>query len=114
MNIRVNDTVELISGDERGERGKVLKIDRVGGWIVVEGMNRVKKHVRRSQKNPQGGQLSKEAPIRLSNVLFVCPSCNKPARTGVRVNDDGSKERFCRKCGANGGQIMPPKAKAQR
>lgn len=111
MHIRVNDTVEVISGDDRGVRGKVLSIDRDGGWIVVEGVNRVKKHVRRSQKNPQGGQLSKELPLRLSNVLLVCPGCDRPTRTGVRMNGDGSKDRFCKKCSNTAGQIKPPKAR---
>ncbi len=114
MHIRVNDTVEVMTGDDRGNRGRVLKIDREGGWIVVEGINRVKKHVRRSQKNPQGGQLSKEAPIHLSNVQLVCTSCNKPVRTGSRTLEDGSKERFCRNCGTGIGQISPAKDKAKK
>ncbi|MFM8324885.1 MAG: 50S ribosomal protein L24, partial [Pirellulaceae bacterium] len=60
MWIRVNDMVEVISGRDRGQRGKILKIDRVGNRVVVEGMQRVYKHVRKSQRNPQGGRLSKE------------------------------------------------------
>ena len=109
MHIKVNDTVEVIAGDERGERGKVLKVDRAGGRIVVEGINRVHKHVRRSQRNPQGGRLSKEMPIDLSNVALVCNACHKATRTGARYLDDGSKERFCKKCGAGNGAIAPAK-----
>jgi large subunit ribosomal protein L24 len=111
MPIRVDDTVEVIRGDDRGTRGKVLRIDREAGQIVVEGVNRVYKHVRRSQKNPQGGRLSKEAAIHLSNVLFVCPACNRPTRVGARQLDDGGKERYCRHCGASAGQVLSPKAR---
>jgi large subunit ribosomal protein L24 len=105
MHIRVNDTVEVICGDEKGTRGRVLRIDREAGKIVVEGVNRMYKHVRRSQKNPQGGRLSKEVPIALSNVLLVCSSCNQATRTGARYGNDGAKERFCKACGAANGTI---------
>jgi large subunit ribosomal protein L24 len=111
MHIKKDDTVEVLRGDDHGTRGKVLVVDREGGWITIEGVNRVKKHVRRSQKNPQGGQLSKEAAIRLSNVLFVCTSCNKSTRLGVRFLNDGSKERYCKRCGAANGQVSPAKAR---
>ena len=109
MHIKSNDTVEVLSGDDRRKRGRVLRVDRTGGKVVVEGMNRVKKHVRRSQKNPQGGILSKEAAIALSNVRLVCTACNAATRTGARLLPDGSKERYCKKCGAGIGQIAPPK-----
>ena len=110
MHIRVDDTVEVMTGDDRGERGRVLSVDHAAGKLVVEGVNRVYKHVRRSQRNPQGGRLSKEMPVRLSNVLLVCEKCSAAARTGARYLDDGSKERFCRKCGASLGAIAPPRA----
>ena len=110
MRIRVDDTVEVIAGNDRGARGKVLKILPRKRRILVEGINRVKKHVRRSQKNPRGGQLSKEMPISLSNVLLICQACGKPARMGSRYGDDGSKQRFCKKCGASNGEVAPPRA----
>ena len=109
MHIKSNDTVEVISGDDQSKRGRALRVDRRSGKIVVEGVNRVKKHMRRSQKNPQGGILSKEAAISLSNVLLVCTACNAATRTGARPLPDGSKERYCKKCGAGIGQISPPK-----
>jgi len=109
MFIRVGDTVEIIAGDDRGTRGKVLRVNRNTGKIVVEHVNRVYKHVRRSQKNPQGGRLSMEMPIQLSNALLVCEACDAAARVGARDPGDGSKERYCRKCGAGNGQIAPPK-----
>ena len=110
MHIRVNDTVEVMIGDDRGERGRVLSVDHQAGKLIVEGVNRVYKHVRRSQRNPQGGRLSKEMPVQLSNVRYVCESCSKATRTGVRYLEDGSKERYCKKCGRSQGQIAPARA----
>jgi len=109
MWIREGDMVEVLTGDERGTRGKVLKVDRPKGKLTVEGVNRVYKHVRRSQKNPQGGRLSMEMPVSQSNVALVCESCQAATRIGVRYLDDGSKERYCRKCGAGNGQVAPPR-----
>ncbi len=111
MHLKTNDIVEVISGDDRGVRGKVLHIDREAGKLVVEGVNRVYKHVRRSQKNPQGGRLSKEMPVQISNVLLFCSRCSKATRTGSRVTSDGSKERFCRNCSSALGQLSPSKTK---
>src|SRR6476619_3989745 len=111
MHIKTNDTVEVITGDDKGQRGKVLTINRTRGRLVVEGVNRVYKHVRRSQKNPQGGRLSKEMPVQISNVLLVCNRCNKGVRTGSRKVGDGGKERFCKKCGTSLGEIAPSKKK---
>ena len=110
MHIKVNDIVRVIAGDDRGEQGKVLTMDRKAGKLVVEGVNRVYKHVQRSQRNPQGGRLSKEMPIPISNVQLICQSCGKATRTGARFRPDGGKERFCRKCGAAQGEISPPRA----
>src|ERR671911_456001 len=89
MHIKTNDTVEVITGDDKGQRGKVLSIDRSVGRLVVEGVNRVYKHVRRSQRNPQGGRLSKEMPVSVSNVQLICPQTRKPTRVGVRCMADG-------------------------
>ena len=94
MHIRVDDTVEVITGDDRGTRAKVLRSARATeGKVVVEGVNRVYKHVRRSQKNPQGGRLSKEMPISIVERAAGLPACGQPARTGARLRDDGSKDR---------------------
>jgi large subunit ribosomal protein L24 len=111
MHIRANDTVEVITGNNRGDKGKVLSVDRTKGKLVVEGVNQVHKHVRRSQRNPQGGRLSMEMPIQISNVLLVCEACGQRTRTGVRFEKDGSKVRYCKKCSAGIGQISPPKAR---
>jgi large subunit ribosomal protein L24 len=111
MMIRSNDTVEVMAGDDRGTRAKVLRVDRVAGKLVVENVNRVYKHVRKSQRNPRGGRLSKEMPVQLANVALVCGACNKATRLGARFLADGSKERYCKKCGAGNGQVSPPKAR---
>jgi len=110
MLIRTGDTVEVIAGNDRGQKSRVIKVDRATGKAIVEGVNRVKKHIRRSQKYPQGGVLSKEMPVQLSNVKFFCQSCGAATRLGARFLDDGSKERYCKKCGASAGQIAPAKA----
>lgn len=109
MHIRSGDIVEVITGVDRGTRAKVLRIDAKAGKAIVEGVNRVYKHVRRSQKHPQGGRLSKEMPVQLSNLMLYCESCGAASRTGARYLDDGSKERYCKKCGKGSGQIAPPK-----
>lgn len=110
MHIRIDDTVKVLSGDYRGETGRVLKVLTEKNKVVVEGVNSVFKHVRRSQKNPQGGRLQKEMPMAASNLMLVCPSCGEASRTGSRYLEDGSKERFCKKCGNAAGQIAPPRA----
>ena len=110
MLIKVDDVVEVIAGDEKGVRGKVLKVDGKARKVLVEGVNRVYKHVRRSQRNPQGGRLSKEMPVSVSNVQLIDPKTDSPTRVGVRYLDDGSKERFAKGSGASMGIIAPPKA----
>ena len=110
MHIKVGDEVLIVTGDDRGERGRVLSVDHSKGKVVVEGVNRVYKHVRRSQRNPQGGRLSKEMPLPVSNLMLVCTGCSSASRTGTRLKDDGSKTRFCKSCGAELGESSPAKA----
>lgn len=107
MLIRSGDTVEVIAGADRGTTSRVIQIDRDKGKALVENVNRVYKHVRRSQKHPQGGRLSKEMPVQLSNLMYVCQSCRTRTRLGARFSDEGAKERFCKKCGAGAGEIAP-------
>jgi large subunit ribosomal protein L24 len=107
MLIHTGDLVQIRTGNAKGTRAKVLSVQPEDGKIVVEGVNRVYKHMKRSQKNPQGGRLSREMPINVSNVLIVCAACGKATRIGLRVDADGSKVRVCKKCGANISQIRP-------
>ena len=110
MHIKLDDIVEVVAGDDLGQRGKVLAVDHRAGKVIVEGVNLVYKHVRRSQRNPQGGRLHKEMPIPISNVMVVCPRTDKPTRIGFRYLDDGSKERFAKRSGVSLGTVSPPKA----
>ena len=110
MHIKTNDTVEVITGDDKGQRGKVLSIDRRVGRLVVEGVNRVYKHVRRSQKNPQGGRLSKEMPSPdQQRAACSATAAAKASAPASRIAKDGSKERFCKKCGTASARSRPPK-----
>jgi large subunit ribosomal protein L24 len=97
MYLRKDDVVEVIAGDDKGTRGKILRVLRSRGKIVVEGVNRVYRHLKPSRKNPQGGRLSKEMPIDASNVAFIDPVQNTATRVGVRYTDDGSKELYAKK-----------------
>jgi large subunit ribosomal protein L24 len=109
MWLKVNDLVQVMHGDDKGVKAKVVRIDHESNKVVVEGVNRVYKHVRKSQRNPQGGRLSLEMPINISNVAIICPKCGKPSRMGSRFLDDGSKERFCKKCTFSTGDVTLPK-----
>ena len=110
MHIIVGDQVEVITGNDRGQRGKVLKVNRTAGKVTVEGMNTVLKHIKRSQKSPQGGRLSMEMPVQISNVMLVSPHTGKPTRTGVRLAADGSRELYCKKSKQTIRRLSPPKA----
>ncbi len=110
MLIKEGDSVVVIAGNDRSDTVRsVVQVDRERGKALVEGVNLVWKHVRRSQKYPQGGRLSKEMPVDISNLKYYCTSCAKGVRLGVRYLDDGSKERFCKKCDSSAGKIAPAK-----
>lgn len=109
MHIKKDDIVEVISGDDRGKRGRVLRVLTEKGKILVEGVNRAYKHLRPSRQNAQGGRLSKEMPVDISNVQLICPQTNKPTRIGVRYLEDGSKERYSKKSGVSMGRVSPPR-----
>ena len=99
----------MISGNGKGTRGTVLSVDRSKGKLIVEGINRVYKHVRRGHaKSPQGGRLHVEMPIDASNAMLICPETNEPTRVGVRIAQDGSKELYARRSGARIRQLSPP------
>ncbi len=99
MFIKVNDIVQVLSGDDRGKRGKVVSIDRAKNKVVVQGVNVVFRHVKPSRRNQQGGRLSKEMAVNLSNVALIDPSTNKPTRLGVRYLPDGTKELYAKRSG---------------
>ena len=96
--IRKNDIVTVITGEEKGKTGKVLSIDLDAGRVLVEGVNFIWKHLRRSQQHPHGARIQKEASVHLSNVKIVCQSCNKPTRAVSKKLEDGGRARICKKC----------------
>ena len=110
MLIHTGDLVEVQTGNAKGTRAKVLSVQPDDGKIVVEGVNRDYRHMKRSQKNPQGGRLSREMPISVSNVLVVCGACSKATRIGLQIEADGSKARVCKKCDAKISVVRPPRA----
>ncbi len=99
MHIRRNDIVKVISGDEaaQGKTGKVLRV-LDGGRVLVEGLNMVWKHMRRSQQHPHGARIQKEAPLQVSNVMLVCPACGKATKVAMGPSEGGDKPRLCKKC----------------
>jgi len=97
--INKGDRVIIISGEDSGKEGVVLKVNPSANRAIVEGINFVKCHHKPTQKNPQGGIVDKEAPVDFSNLLVVCGKCNTGVKTKVVKLSDGSKVRACKKCG---------------
>ncbi len=99
LRIRKGDEVVVSAGKDAGKRGKVLFVDTKRGRVKVEKLNLIKRHVRPSQKNPQGGIVEKEGTIHISNVRLWDPKAQAPCRTGIIVLEDGRKARVSRKSG---------------
>ena len=97
MKIKKGDTIQVITGNDTGKSGRVIKVYPDANRIIVEGVNRVKKHTRPTQDNPQGGIVEKEATIHISNVMLVAES--KPTRVGFKFLEDGRKVKFSKKTG---------------
>ncbi|MBM3254291.1 MAG: 50S ribosomal protein L24 [Candidatus Omnitrophica bacterium] len=96
--IKKNDMVFVISGKDKGKTGKVIKVFLDEAQALIQGINFVKKHQRRTQQDQQGGIIQKEMPVSISKLLLVCPKCNKPNRSKAKVLEDGSRLRLCSKC----------------
>lgn len=101
LHIKKGDMVEIIAGDHKGATGKILRVNPKKNSVVVQGHNIVKKHVRPSRKNPQGGRINIEQPIHISNVLPVSPKSSKGSKVRYRIEKDGTKKRLA----ANGAEI---------
>jgi len=104
LQIRTNDQVLVIAGKDRSfqghqRRGRVIGVFPKEQRLLVEGINIMKRAVRQSQKVRQGGIIEGPGPIHVSNVMLICPNCDKPTRVGYRRKEDGSKVRICKKCG---------------
>jgi len=110
MHIRKDDMVVVIAGDDRGAAPrKVLRVLPEKNKIVVEGVNRVYKHMKPTQRNQQGGRLSKEMPIDVSNVMLYSPAAGRGVRVGFRYTESGQKERYCKVTGTSLGTLGPAK-----
>lgn len=95
--IKKGDTVEVVQGKEKGKRGKVLRVLAADGRVVVERVNFIKRHVRPTKQNPQGGVIEREGSLDISTVKLVCPACGKPSRVGLRLEGE-QKARYCKAC----------------
>ncbi|MSR31248.1 MAG: 50S ribosomal protein L24 [Gemmataceae bacterium] len=112
MHVKKDDLVEVIAGEDaaRGKAHRVLRVLPEANKVIVEGVNRVYKHVKPNRRNPQGGRLSLEAPVAVSNVMLFCPNCKKGVRFGKKITPDGRKHRECKKCKGDLGTISSAKA----
>jgi large subunit ribosomal protein L24 len=99
MKIKKNDTVLVITGKDRGKKGKVRFAYPDEKRVMVEGVNMIKKHTKAKQQVKQAGIIEREAPISVASVMLVCSKCNKPTRVGYRILQDGRKARVCTACG---------------
>ena len=102
--VKKGDKVLVLAGKDRGKTGVVQRVISKKERVVVEGVNLVKKHVRPSRKYPKGGVITIPAPLHWSNVMVICPECNKPTRPRIEEKKEGKKVRryrVCRRCGAN-------------
>lgn len=99
MHVRRGDRVAVIAGNYRGSEGRVLRVIPRRNRVVIEGVNMRKRHQRPSQANPEGGIVTAEAPLDVSNVMLICSHCDAPSRMRTRRDPDGTVERLCVRCG---------------
>jgi large subunit ribosomal protein L24 len=99
MKIRKDDTVEVLSGKDKGKKGKVHSVDPQKGRLVVAGVHMIKRHTKPGRVRTQAGIIEREGPIALSNVMLICTKCSKRTRVGYKFIENGDKVRVCRKCG---------------
>ncbi len=99
VHVKTGDTVMVISGDDKGKKGKVMAVSPKEGKVIVEGVNMVSKHVKPRRMGEAGGILKAEGAMYASKVQIICPRCKKPTRIGHKLNEDGTKSRTCAKCG---------------
>ena len=99
VHVKTGDTVVILSGKDRGSKGKVLAVSPKEGKVIVEGRNMVTKHVKPRRMGEQGGIVKAEGALYACKVQIVCPHCGKPTRVGHKLYEDGTKGRICKKCG---------------
>lgn len=106
MRLRKNDKVKVVSGNNKGKEGKILKIYRDKNRVIVEGVNIIKRHTRASQKNPQGGITQKEAPVHVSNVMLIDPKAGEPTRLGMKIIEEAGGKKKRMRYGKKSGEII--------
>lgn len=97
--LRKGDEVVVLSGKDKGKRGKIQRVFRTDGKVIIEGVNLVKKHAKPTKNNPQGGVMEKAMPLHTAKVMLVCRGCGQPVRISRDRTPDGSLVRICKKCG---------------
>jgi large subunit ribosomal protein L24 len=98
MHVKRGDTVVVIAGKDKGKEGKVVAAYPEQNKVIVEGVAMAKRHQKARMQGQESGIIEKELPIDASNVMRVCPKCGKPSRVGIKVFEDGSKAKYCKKC----------------
>ena len=98
LHVKKGDTVVILSGDDRGKKGKVLEVSPKEGKVIVEGLNMVKKHVKPRKMGDPGGIIEAEGAMYASKVMVICPHCNKPTRVGHQKTGEETKVRICKRC----------------
>ena len=99
MKIKKGDTIIVISGKDKGKKGKILQVFPKDNRIVVEGINLRKKHVRPRRQGEKGQTVEMPSPFQVSNIKIICTKCKKPTRIGYKLQENGKKYRVCKKCG---------------
>lgn len=98
LSLKKNDLAIVLSGKEKGKKGRIITVMPSKERVIIENMNIIKKHMKPNRQNTQGGIISKEGSLHISNVMLVCPKCNKPTRISNAVIDNQKKLRMCKKC----------------
>lgn len=96
--INKNDTAIVLSGKEKGKKGRVITVMPSKEKVIIENINIIKKHMKPNKQNTQGGIISKEASLRICKIMLVCPKCSKPTRIANVIIESGKKVRMCKKC----------------
>lgn len=100
LHVKTDDNVIVITGKERGKKGKIVKAFPADGKVIVSEVNMVKKHQKGKGQNKPAAIIEREAPLDASNVMLICPKCGEPTRVSKKIIKDGTKVRVCKKCGA--------------
>ena len=100
MKIKTGDNVKVVKGKDRGKTGKVIQVFPKQNRLVVENLNKRTKHIKPRNKDEKGQRIEFSAPMNISNVRFICPSCKKITRIGYKISESGNKSRVCKKCDA--------------